>query len=273
MILIDAAIDAFYSQSSEDARLTMGLGPLEFERNKELISRYLPGHKCFIADVGGGVGHYAQWLAGLGHQVILIDPVTKHIKQAERRSKQGKPFKNIQGEARRLPLDDHSVDVVIMHGPLYHLQDEADRIAAIKEARRVLKMNGMVLAFAITRPATTLAALQNGMIHQPDVLAMCRQELQSGEHDPPELFPGMLTTAYFHRPAELIYEFETAGFEPIDMLAVEGMAWIDGQYFQSWASPEKRERLLELIRLTEKDRDLLCLSPHMMLAAGLNWGS
>jgi len=270
MNLIDPSIDAFYSQSGEDTRLTIGLGPLEFERNKELILRHLPPGKCLIADVGGGAGHYAQWLAGQGHNVILIDPVLKHIRQAERRSKQGKPFKSIQGEARKLPLDDHSADVVILHGPLYHLQEETDRIAAIREARRVLRINGMVLAFAITRAANTIAALQGGMIHQPEVFAMCREELESGNHHPPLNFPGMLAQAYFHRPDELINEFELVGFQSLDLLPVEGMAWLDGQFFQSWASPEKRERLLQLIRLTEQDRSLLCLSPHMMGAFVLN---
>lgn len=66
MTLIDPSIDAFYSQSGEDTRLTIGLGPLEFERNKELILRYLPAGKCMVADIGGGAGHYAQWLASPG---------------------------------------------------------------------------------------------------------------------------------------------------------------------------------------------------------------
>lgn len=161
------------------------------------------------------------------------------------------------------------MDVVILHGPLYHLQEEADRLAAIKEARRVLRIGGVVLAFAITRAATAIAALQGGMIHQADVFAMCREELESGNHHPPLNFPGMLAQAYFHRPDELIAEFESVGFQTIDLLPVEGMAWLDGQFFQSWAFAEKRERLLHLIRLTEPDRTLLCLSPHMMLAAGV----
>ena len=57
MNLIDSEITDFYNQSSEESRLTVGLGPLEFERNKDLISRYLPDGKGVIADVGGGTGH------------------------------------------------------------------------------------------------------------------------------------------------------------------------------------------------------------------------
>jgi ubiquinone/menaquinone biosynthesis C-methylase UbiE len=268
MNYIDPSIDDFYAQSAEESRLKMGLGPLEFERNKDLISRYLPSSNGVIADIGGGTGHYSQWLANLGHQVFLIDPVIKHIHQAEKRSNKSKhPFKAILGEARQLPLADHCADVVILHGPLYHLQDEAERIAAIKEARRILRIGGIVLGFAITYSAFTLAALQNGMIHNPDVFSMCKEELSSSYHHPPGSIPGMLAQAYFHRPSALISEFESVGFKTVDLLAVEGIAWIDSKYFESWSSTEQRLRLLELVKLTEKDTELLCLSPHIMLAA------
>lgn len=271
-MLIDSEISDFYTQSSEDSRLKLGLGPLEFERNKDLISRYLPSSGGVIADIGGGTGHYAQWLTTLGHKVILVDPVPKHIQQAEKRSKNSKNgFRCILGEARQLPLDNHSADVVILHGPLYHLQDLTERIAALKEARRILKMGGVVLGFAINYAASTLAALQNGMIHHHQVFAMCKQELLSGEHHAPEDFPGILAQAYFHSPSGLAAEFKMAGFTPMAILAVEGMAWMDQKYFESWSSADKKQRLLELLKLTEGDPELLCLSPHMMLAAEVNY--
>jgi SAM-dependent methyltransferase len=271
-MLIDSEISDFYTQSSEESRLKLGLGPLEFERNKDLIFRYLPLKAGLIADIGGGPGHYAQWLSGLGHKVILVDPVPKHIQQAERRAKNSKHnFRSILGEARQLPLEDHCADVVILHGPLYHLQDLSERLAALKEARRVLKMGGVVLGFAINYAASTLAALQNGLIHHQQVFTMCKQELLSGEHHPPEDFPGILAQGYFHSPSALISEFETAGFTPLAVLAVEGMAWMDQKYFESWSSPVKKLRLLELLRLTEADPELLCLSPHIMLAAEVDY--
>jgi ubiquinone/menaquinone biosynthesis C-methylase UbiE len=270
MNLIDPNITNFYNQSSEELRLQMGLGPLEFERNKDLISRYLQKEKLLIADIGGGTGHYAEWLAGIGHDVILIDPVEKHIQTAEKRARRSaKGFKCIIGEARELPFTDHSVDLVILHGPLYHLQYEAERIAALNEAKRVLKTGGRILGFAITYAASTIAALQNGMIHQKDIFLMCKEELLNGTHNPPASFPGILTLAYFHRPSILVDEFTKAGFKIIDLIAVEGIAWLDNKFFEDWASPQKKEVLLEVIKLTEKDAELLCLSPHIMLAAEL----
>lgn len=271
-MLIDSSINDFYNQSSEDTRLLTGLGPLEFLRNKQLICRYLSSTSSVIADVGGGTGHYAAWLAALGHQVILIDPVSRHIQQAEKRSKKSKrTFKCLIGEARQLPVEANSVDLVILHGPLYHLQEHSERVAALKEARRILKTGGTVIGFAITHAASTLAALQNGMLHHQEIYQMCRQELESGAHEPPSAFPGMLAQAFFHRPEQLIQEFESSGFKSLGLYAVEGIAWMDAKYFESWATPEKQRRLLELVAATEADPALLCLSPHMMLAAEIDY--
>lgn len=269
--MIEISIQDFYTKSSEETRLQSGLGPFEFLRNKELISRHLPESQTIIADIGGGTGHYASWLAALGHQVILIDPVEKHIQQANKRAQKSKrSFHCIQGEARRLPIASNSVDIVILHGPLYHLQERQERIAALKEAGRILKIGGIVIGFSITHAAFTLAALQNGMIHQPEVFNMCQHQLSSGNHYPPAEFPGMLAQAYFHKPVELSVEFEMAGFKSCGITAVEGIAWLDAKFFEAWAMPDKRERLLKLTRLIETDPDLLSLSPHIMIVAEID---
>ena len=264
--LISPEIDEFYANTSEEGRLQLGLGPLEFERNKELISRYLP-KKVMIIDVGGGPGVYSEWLAGLGHNVYLIDPVEKHIKQATKRSARSKKsFKCILGEAQKLELDDDLADLVILHGPLYHLQTKAERIGAIAEARRVLKPEGIVLGFAINHSASTIAALLNGFIHTPEIFEMCKAELMSGIHTPPQNMPGILPSAYFHTPGELKAEFEEAGLIYLDTYAVEGMIWMDKNYFESRSNPEKKVTMMELMQITENDSSLLSLSPHMMIA-------
>ncbi|MBT1690833.1 SAM-dependent methyltransferase, partial [Fulvivirgaceae bacterium PWU37] len=152
---------------------------------------------------------------------------------------------------------------------LYHLPDAEDRQRALYEAQRVLRAGGVVLGFAITHAASALAALQTGTIHRPEVFRMCLQTLANGEHWPPPGMPGLLPPSYFHRPAGLREEFETAGFTVREVVAVEGIAWLDRQYFESWGRPERRQRLLELVRRTEADPDLLALSPHIMAAAEL----
>lgn len=264
--LISPDIDDFYSATSEEGRLQLGLGPLEFERNKDLIGRYLL-KKSIIIDVGGGPGVYAEWLASMGHEVHLIDPVEKHIKQANKRSKQAKKtFNVILGEAQKLDFPDNFADVAIMHGPLYHLQQKEQRVKALTESKRILKPTGVVLGFAINHSASTVAALLNGFIHTPEIFDMCKKELSAGVHEAPKNMPGILPSAYFHRPDELKNELEEAGLTYLDTYAVEGMIWIDKTYFESRFDAEKKKRMTELMQITEKDRSLLSLSPHMMIA-------
>ncbi|HVV54345.1 MAG TPA: class I SAM-dependent methyltransferase [Mucilaginibacter sp.] len=264
--LIATDIENFYSSTSEEGRLQLGLGPLEFERNKELISRYLT-KKNIVIDVGGGPGVYSEWLANLGHEVYLVEPVEKHIKQAKKRSaKAKKSFLVISGEAQKLELPDDFAHVVILHGPLYHLQEQSERIRAISEAKRVLKPGGIALGFAINHSASTVAALLNGLIHTPEIFEMCKEELRYGTHTPPGNMPGVLPSAYFHHPAELKREFEMAGFAWLDTLAVEGLIWMDKNYFESRFDPVKKARMAELMQLTENDQSLLSLSPHIMIA-------
>lgn len=264
--LIKPDIDDFYSGTSEEGRLQLGLGPLEFERNKELIGHYLP-KKGTVIDVGGGPGIYSEWLAGLGYEVILIDPVEKHIRQADKRSmKSKKPFKSLLGEAQKLGLADNIADVVILHGPLYHLQSKADRLRAVSEAKRVLKPKGVLLGFAINHTASTIAALLNGFIHAPEIFDMCMEELKTGIHTPPKNMPGVLPSAYFHRPDELKVEFEEVGLTYLNTYAVEGVIWMDKNYFETRSDSKKKEKIMELVKVTENDPGLLSLSPHMMIA-------
>ncbi|PST83438.1 SAM-dependent methyltransferase [Pedobacter yulinensis] len=263
--LIDPAIEEFYSGGSEEARLQLGLGPLELERNKELIGRFLPEGGGAIADVGGGPGVYAAWLANLGHEVTLIDPVTRHVAAARNKAaKMRRPFRALEAEARNLPLADRSMDLVVLHGPLYHLQERADRLKALLEARRVLKPQGVVLAFAINHSASTVVGLLNGMIHQPGFRDMCLAELQTGLHEPLGNTPGMLPKAFFHRPEELKAELEEAGFSAPALFAVEGMIWLDSKYFETRGDQQKKEAMFGLLRATETNEALLAWSPHMM---------
>lgn len=247
-MLINSAIDAFYTETSEESRLQLGLGPLEFERNKELIGRYLP-KKGVIVDVGGGPGVYSEWLAGLGYDVHLVDPVEKHIKQANKRSAKLKnKFKSYLGEARKLGFPDAFADVVILHGPLYHLQETAERLVALSEALRVVKTGGTVLGFAINYSASTIPGLLNGVTDRPDFLQMCLTELTTGKHIAPPTMPGILPHAFYHRPGQLRAEFEEAGFKLLQLHAVEGVVWLDKNYFINRADPGKREMHTQLLK-------------------------
>jgi ubiquinone/menaquinone biosynthesis C-methylase UbiE len=265
--LISRNIEVFYNKASEETRLDKGMGIFEFERVKSLIEKYIPSSSSKIIDIGGGTGKYSEWLAKKGHQVHLVEPVTKHIKLAQKRANKLKNKFSVKlGESRKLEFKNNFADLIILHGPLYHLQKKEDRDLTICEAKRVLKNNGIILAFAINYTASTLVGLLNGLIHKNSFFEMCKEELISGIHNPPDDFPWLLAEAYYHKPQQLKEEFINQELTHINTYAVEGMAWLDKEYFVNMLNDKKKKTLLELIKITENDSYLLPFSPHMMIA-------
>ena len=265
--LISKELEAFYNKASEETRLEKGMGIFEFERIKDLIQQHITKPNLTIIDVGGGTGKYSEWLAEKGHQVHLIEPVQKHIKLAQKRAKTLKiPFSVTIGKAQELPYNNGSADLVILHGPLYHLQKKEDRISAILEAKRVLKKGGIILGFAINATASTVVGLMNGMIHANSFFEMCKEELTSGIHNAPKDFPFLLADAFYHKPEGLKAEFLEQNLEFINLFAVEGMIWLDNEYFANMLDKKKSKTLRALQKLTENDEYLLPFSPHMMIA-------
>ncbi len=265
--LISKNIELFYNKASEETRLDKGMGVFEFERIKALIEKYIFSSSFNIIDVGGGTGKYSEWLAKKGHRVHLVEPVLKHIKIAQNRANKLKnKFSVHLGESRKLAFPNNYADLIILHGPLYHLQDKKDRALTICEAKRVLKNNGIILGFAINYTASTLVGLLNGLIHKKPFFEMCKEELTTGIHNVPDDFPWLLAEAFYHKPEQLKDEFVDQGLTYLTTYAVEGMAWLDKDFFANMLNCKRRKTLIELIQVTENDSFLLPFSPHMMIA-------
>lgn len=75
------ALFEHYNAGAERERLFSPQGLLEFERSKEIIRRVLPPPGSTVADIGGGPGQYALWLADLGYKVIHRDLIPLHVEQ------------------------------------------------------------------------------------------------------------------------------------------------------------------------------------------------
>ena len=88
--------------------------------------------------------------------------------------------------------------------------------------------------------------------------------MREGRHRNPTGNPAYFTTAFFHLPGELRAELGEAGFERIQVLAVEGLAWLAADFAGRWADPQRREMLLSLVRRMEAEPDILGASPHLL---------
>jgi ubiquinone/menaquinone biosynthesis C-methylase UbiE len=263
---IQPEITAFYNEGKEAGRLSQGLGLLEFARMQEILPRYIPPSPAVVADVGGGPGNYACWLATAGYEVHLVDPVPLHVTQAEQASSRqcNRPLASCRvGDARRLAFDDASVDAVLLHGPLYHLTAIEDRLRALREARRILRPGGVLLAVAISAYASTIVGLVRGWIWDRDYLAMVREEIATGQHRRPPTWR-VLTTAFFHHPTALAQEVTEAGLQHEVTLGIQGPVWLAPDFEPNWQDAAKREALLEVARLVEHEP---VHSPHMVAIA------
>jgi ubiquinone/menaquinone biosynthesis C-methylase UbiE len=261
----------FYNEIDEGSRLDTGWFQLERARTQELIQRYLPPPPGTVIDAGGGAGVYSCWLASLGYQVHLIDPVAGHVEQARvASSKQPEhPLASAEvGDARHLPQADQSADAVLLLGPLYHLVERDDRIACLREAYRVLRPGGLVWGAGISHFASLLDSLTHGFFDDPQFAPILARDLEDGQHRNPTGNTLYFTDAFFHRPGELSREVQAAGFQILEVLPVEGPGWLARDFDRLWADPIQRDRLLTAVRKMEREPSVLGASSHI-IAIGL----
>jgi SAM-dependent methyltransferase len=196
--------------------------------------------------------------------------VRLHVEQALRASQlqPGTPLASVTvGDARQLHHPDTSVEAALLLGPLYHLTSRPDRVAALGEARRVLRPGGVIAAAAISRFASTCDGLLRGYLDEPGFEAIVERDVREGEHRNPTQRPEWFTTAHFHLPGELSREVTDAGLRLHAVLAVEGPAWMLPDIAERLGDPTRRERVLAAIRRVEAEPSLLGASAHLLAIA------
>ncbi len=239
---------AYYDKGREAERLFGGHGVIELARTQEIILRHLSPPPGTVLDVGGGSGVYACWLASLGYRVHLIDAMPLHVEQAEAASARQPeaPLASCRlGDARRLDEPDASAEAVLLLGPLYHLTERAERIQALREAVRVLKPGGLLVAAAVGRFASLLDGIVDNFLADPDYAAI-------------------VATACFHLPRELEDEVREAGFERVEILGLEGPGWMLADLEARWADPARRRQILDAARAIEREPTLMGLHAHIL---------
>jgi len=256
-----------YSEADEASRLRTGWFQLEQARTQELILRHIQLAPARVLDVGGGAGAYACWLAERGYQVHLVDPVPRHVEQACAASA-NQPQRPLAlaavGDACKLEQANQTVDAVLLLGPIYHLTERKDRLTALREAQRVLRPGGLVWVAGISRFASLLDSLSHGFFDQPEFAPILDRDLREGQHRNPTDNLTFFTDAFFHLPDELAAELSEAGFEVVELVAIEGPGWLARDFDRLWNHPHQRERLLASLRKVEHEPALIGASSHIL---------
>lgn len=262
--LRDQIAHHYESDFDEDARLRAGIGRLELARVREIVRRSLPVTPARVLDVGGATGVHAEWLLEDGHEVHLVDLLESHVTRALGRLGGTPGFSAELGDARALPVADGAYDVVLLLGPLYHLQEAPDRVAAWREAVRAVRPGGAVIGMAISRFAPVFDGLAWGSLFDAQLRAMVVGDLATGRHDNPDRNPHWFTTAYFQRPDELAAEAASAGLEGVEVLGVEGIAGWMRDLGPRMDDAADLETLLWSARVVEGEPSVAGLSPHIV---------
>jgi SAM-dependent methyltransferase len=255
---------AYYDQGKEQDRLGAPKGTLEYIRTQEIVLRRLPAAPGVVADIGGGPGRYAVWLAELGYEVEHRDAMDLHVEQLQA---SGHPrVRTAVGDARSLDLPDSSVDAVLLLGPLYHLRERAERVQTLREARRITRSGGPIFVAAISRWAARLDGVLQERLneHFPDFLSLLPESERTGDL-PPVVADGFL--GFTHRPQDLVDEIAEAELHVDDLVGVEGFPLSSEEMASRVGDPTAWSVVVDAARAIERVPELLGLSPHMVATA------
>lgn len=266
---IDEVLE-FYNAGAEKGRLERGLGKIEFYRTKEILMKYITDTKNIIYDIGGGIGIYSSWLSELNNEVHLLELSPDAIAYAVENKKN--IYKSEACDARNINRANESADIVLLMGPLYHLKNKNDRLQVLTEAKRVLKKGGLLFSVGISKFSSTTWALStygkdNNFLDDDIYTNMIENELVSGIHKRPKKYPDFIAQAYFNTPLELEKEVESVGIQTIKKHAIEGIIWFTPYLNEKWEDDESRGKLLNIIRLTEHEEEIMGMSPHFMIVS------
>ena len=255
------SVKTFYGNAKEDDRL--GRETLEYTRTKSIVSRYLCCNSMEIADVGGATGAYSFWLAKIGHQVHLLDLAENHIEIAKQRSvEKGIKLASYScADARSLPYENESMDMVLLMGALYHFQAIESRMKCLTEAFRVLRKDGVLLCTVMNRYNYLISSLKYSHLREKIGLDSIKHALSTGVYD--NTAYTSMPLLYGYTPREIFLEMKESGFDDITQIAVEGIANALGDNTLPLDENEA-EKLIKCIELVESVPELLGVSRNII---------
>ncbi|MEK4438779.1 class I SAM-dependent methyltransferase [Paenibacillus sp. FSL K6-2862] len=256
----------YYSGFDEWGRLERE--PLEFIINMHYIRAHLPA-AGLVLDNGAGPGKYAMELARDGYRVTLSDLTPASVDIARQKAKAYDLTKQFEGfhvlDATRLEgLADDTYDASLMLGPLYHLQTEQDRVAAVRELHRVTKRGGMVYIAMQSRMRMAINSLQSPQHWKPnDHMGAIRAFMEKGTFDHQD--QGRFTGAYYFNIQDIQPFMEQHGFETVNLIGSSSLgAMLTAEQQQYWKERGEHEELIQFMIEKAEDPTILGISSHLL---------
>lgn len=260
-------IISYYNQFDEWGRLERE--PIEFQVNWHFIKIYLPKTGC-ILDNGAGPGKYSMELAKEGYKVTLTDLTPKLVEIARNKAQEFQLEEQFDGfytaDARELDMiNDEQYDASLMLGPMYHLQEENDRIQAVKELNRVTKKNGLIFVAFMPRIRHIFTSLLSPNNWKPnDNIDTILEFSQSGCFNHSD--EGRFTGAFYFNIEDIKPFMETHGFETLDLIGSNVGAILNNESWNYWRGKGEKEveKIINLIKEKATDPYILGNSSHLL---------
>jgi ubiquinone/menaquinone biosynthesis C-methylase UbiE len=257
----------YYNQFDEWGRLERE--PIEFQVNWHYIKKYLP-KTGYVLDNGAGPGKYSMELAKDGYKVTLTDLTPRLVEIAKNKAKELDLEGQFDGfytaDARELKMiKDEQFDSSLMLGPMYHLQEENDRIMAVKELNRVTRKNGVVFVAFMPRIKHILTSLLSPENWKPnDNFDTILQFSESGCFNHAD--EGRFTGAYYFNIEDINPFMEAQGFETLDLIGSNAGAILNNNSWNYWRVKGEKEvkKIIDLIKEKATDPYILGISSHLL---------
>jgi SAM-dependent methyltransferase len=174
-------LEEYYNKFNEEKRLNSRHGRVEYLTSMKYIHEWLdtlspksPQDALRIIDIGAGTGRYSIPLAEEGYDVTAVELVRHNLGILKAK---GSAVKAYEGNAMKLKrFADDSFDAALLFGPMYHLHAEEEKLAALREAKRVVREDGIIFVAYIMNEYSVvqyafkerhiLEALEQGMLDE-----------------------------------------------------------------------------------------------------------
>ncbi len=186
---VTEAMNGYYRNYDEDGRLTGRVGSVEFLTTVRYAEKYLKSGMR-ILEIGAGTGRYSHYFARKGFEVDAVELTPCNIEQFRRNTLLEERVRIHEGNAVDLSMfGDGLFDMTLMLGPMYHLFREEDKLNALREAIRVTKRGGMVLAaYCCADAAIVQAGFVRGRAGQLIADGMLNPDSFRTHSDPKDIF-------------------------------------------------------------------------------------
>jgi len=256
-------IAAHYSDDPERERNRLVRHQLEHDLTWRYLDQYLPPRGS-ILEVGAATGTYTLELAKRGHNLTSVDLSATLLDECRvRLADEGlqKQVRVAVADARDLSrITERGFDASLLMGPLYHLVEKEDRMAALRQVADRLRVDGIIFSTFISR----YGVMGDVMKVMPDWVEDQKEvQFLMAHGRRPDHYPKVGFRGYFATVPEIAPLHEALGFETLILAGVEPAISADDEIYNRLEG-EQRRLWLDLLYEISTDESTIGASRHLL---------